>query len=62
MNKEINDLYSDYKRGLNSRRKFIKKLAIITGSSAAALTLLPVLEANEVECSNPIRTGTRPGD
>ena len=51
MNKEINDLYSDYKKGLSSRRKFIKKLAIITGSSAAAMTLLPVLEANEVKAA-----------
>jgi carboxymethylenebutenolidase len=51
MNKEINDLYSDYKKGLSSRRKFIKKLAIITGSSAAAMTLLPVLEANEINAA-----------
>jgi carboxymethylenebutenolidase len=52
MNKEINDLYSDYKKGLDSRRKFIKKLAIITGSSAAAMALLPVFEDSEVKAAN----------
>lgn len=49
MEKNINRLYDDYKRGNSSRRYFIKKLAIITGSSAAAIALLPVLDGNELK-------------
>jgi carboxymethylenebutenolidase len=48
MEKEIKNLYSDFKNGLVSRRMFLKRLAIITGSSAAALSLFPMLEENEI--------------
>jgi len=48
MEKEIQNLYSAYKDGRVSRRMFIKKLAMITGSTAAALSLFPVIEGNEV--------------
>ena len=44
MEKEVKNLYIDFKNGLLSRRTFIRKLALITGSTTAALTLLPVLE------------------
>jgi carboxymethylenebutenolidase len=48
MDKKITDLYVDYKkRGLN-RLDFLKKLATFAGGSAAAMALLPVLEANDV--------------
>lgn len=47
MDNEIKNLCTDFKKGRVSRRMFIKKLAIITGSSAAALALFPVLEENE---------------
>ncbi len=46
MQKEIVDLYKDYRAGRSDRRKFLKKLAIITGSTAAAAALLPVIEDN----------------
>lgn len=46
MNNEIRDLYRDYRSGKTNRRDFLKKLGIITGSTYAAATLLPVLEAN----------------
>jgi len=48
MDNEIKNLYTDFKKGRVSRRMFIKKLAIITGSSAAALALFPVFEENEI--------------
>jgi carboxymethylenebutenolidase len=48
MDKEIKNLYTDFKNGLVTRRMFIRRLAIITGSSAAALSLFPVLEENEI--------------
>lgn len=47
MDKEVRDLYRDYKSGRTSRRSFLKKLGIITGSTYAATALLPVLEENE---------------
>jgi carboxymethylenebutenolidase len=49
MDKKITELYSDYRKGNTDRREFIKKLAALTGSTAAALLLLPVLEENEMK-------------
>jgi carboxymethylenebutenolidase len=43
MDQRITQLYEDYKQGKTNRREFVKKLAIVTGSSAAAMALLPVL-------------------
>jgi carboxymethylenebutenolidase len=51
MEKEIRNLYTDFKSGRVSRRMFIRRLAFITGSTAAALTLLPVLEGNEIKAT-----------
>jgi len=48
MEKRITDLYKDYKAGLTNRRDFLKKLAMFAGSTAAAASLLPVLEENEI--------------
>ncbi|NMC38924.1 MAG: dienelactone hydrolase family protein [Bacteroidales bacterium] len=48
MKNQIHKLFSDYKTGKTSRRYFIRQLAMITGSSAAALSLVPVLEENEL--------------
>ena len=47
MEKKIADLYSDYKAGKSDRRDFIKKLAGIAGSTAAAFALIPLLEEND---------------
>jgi carboxymethylenebutenolidase len=48
MEQKISSLHDDFKKGLTSRRQFIKKLAMITGSSAAASALLPVIKKNEL--------------
>lgn len=51
MNNEIQNLYTDYRNGRTDRRSFLKKLAIITGSSAAALAIFPVLEDNDLKAA-----------
>ncbi len=59
MEKEIQNLYSAYKDGRVTRRMFIKKLALITGSTAAALSLFPVIEANEPKAANLAKKETK---
>jgi len=44
MDKKIIDLYDDYTNGLLDRREFLKKLAVLVGGTAAAITLLPLIE------------------
>jgi len=44
MDQKIIDLYDDYTNGLLDRREFIKKLAVLVGSTAAAVALLPLIE------------------
>mgnify|MGYP000848829212 CR=1 FL=1 len=51
MEKEIRSLYSDYREGRLTRRNFLKKLAVVTGSAAAAAALFPVIEDNELMAS-----------
>ncbi|HUX96695.1 MAG TPA: dienelactone hydrolase family protein [Bacteroidales bacterium] len=51
MQRNITRLYDDYREGRTSRRDFIKKLTIVAGSTAAAMTLIPVLEENSIEIS-----------
>jgi carboxymethylenebutenolidase len=46
MNQEIINLYDEYTHKPLSRGEFLKKLSIITGGMAAALTILPFLESN----------------
>jgi carboxymethylenebutenolidase len=48
MERKITELYNDYRKGGTSRREFLKKLAMYTGGTAAAMALLPVLEENEL--------------
>ena len=43
MEHNLTKLYEAYKEGKISRRLFLKKLTLATGSSAAALAILPVL-------------------
>jgi len=52
MDNKITDLYNDYRHGRTDRRAFIRKLAMVAGSTAAALALLPVLEENSLKASN----------
>jgi carboxymethylenebutenolidase len=51
MDQKITTLYTDYRQGRTNRRDFIRKLAMFTGSTAAALALLPVLEENSLKAS-----------
>jgi carboxymethylenebutenolidase len=51
MKENISNLYDDYKNGRTDRRRFIKKLTIAAGSSAAAMALLPLLEENSLKAS-----------
>ncbi len=44
MDRQIIDLYDDFTHGAINRRTFLDRLAQISGSSAAALALLPVLQ------------------
>ncbi len=48
MEQKIWNIWETRGQGKNSRRDFIRKLAVVTGSTAAALTLMPVLEDNQL--------------
>lgn len=63
MNNEIQTLYREYKSGTTSRREFLKKLGVITGSSYAAMSLLPVLEGDpSMQVDVYTETITYPGE
>lgn len=51
MEKKISELYEDYREGRTSRRQFLKKLALVAGSTAAAVALMPVLEDNHIKAA-----------
>ena len=55
MDKKIKNLYNEYRSGRINRRNFIKRLAIFTGSSTAALTLVPLLEENRLSASTSLQ-------
>jgi carboxymethylenebutenolidase len=44
MDQKIVDLYDEYSHGLLDRRQFLRRLSILTGSTAAAMALLPLLK------------------
>ncbi len=48
MDQKIINLYDSYTHSKLSRKDFMKKLAILTGGTAMALTILPLLENNYV--------------
>lgn len=48
MDKQITTLYDDYRQGKTNRRDFVRKLAMVAGSTAAAMALMPVLEGNSL--------------
>lgn len=56
MDKKIISIYDDYKQGRTNRRDFVKKLAMVAGSTAAAVALLPVLEENSLSASSATQT------
>lgn len=41
MKRKVNELYEEYRNGNVSRREFMKKLALVTGGTAAAVIILP---------------------
>ena len=51
MDKEIKELYNNYVEGKLSRRKFMKKLALLAGGTSAAFTLMPLLEGNSASAA-----------
>jgi carboxymethylenebutenolidase len=48
MEDKIKSLYEDYRSGYTGRRDFLKRLALMTGSTAVAMTLLPLLEDSQL--------------
>ncbi len=46
MDQRVINLLDEYTRKLLPRQEFIKRLATITGSMAAAMSILPLLELN----------------
>jgi len=46
MDQKLNDLYDEYQHGSLDRRDFIKKLSILAGGTAAAGTVLALLDNN----------------
>lgn len=43
MTKRVNELYNEFRSGKVNRREFMKKLALVTGGTAAAVIILPDL-------------------
>ncbi len=41
MTKKVNELYDEYRSGQVNRREFMKRLALVTGGTAAAVIILP---------------------
>ena len=51
MDQKIKELYNAFKSGSFDRRKFLKKLTLLTGSATAAVGLLPFLEENDTKAA-----------
>ncbi|KPJ70144.1 carboxymethylenebutenolidase [candidate division WOR-1 bacterium DG_54_3] len=47
MDQKIIDLYDEYSKGSLDRREFLKRLAVLTGGTVAAVTLLPLIEKKQ---------------
>ncbi len=45
MTKKVNELYDEFRSGKVNRREFMKKLALVTGGTAAAVIILPELNS-----------------
>lgn len=62
MDQKIINLYDEYTHSGISRKEFMKKLAILTGSTALALSVLPLLENNYAAAASlnedELETGT----
>ena len=51
MDQRIINLYDEYTHKPLSRNEFLRKLAILTGSTAAALAILPMIEVNNANAA-----------
>jgi len=51
MDQQIINLYDEYTHKPLSRQEFLKRLAILAGGTAAAMTILPMLEVNYVNAA-----------
>jgi carboxymethylenebutenolidase len=51
MNQDIIDLYDEYTHAPLDRRMFLARLAKLAGSAAAAMALIPMLEANQARAA-----------
>ncbi len=51
MDQRIIDLYDEYTHAPLDRRVFLERLAKLTGSTAAAMALVPLLEANQARAA-----------
>ena len=56
MEKQITTLYDDFKQGKTNRRDFVRKLAMVAGSTAAAMALMPVLEGKSLSAFSADQT------
>jgi carboxymethylenebutenolidase len=53
MEDNITGLYSDYRNGRLDRREFMKKLTLLAGSTAAAMSLFSLLEGKSAYAASP---------
>lgn len=56
MDQKISTLFDDYRQGRTNRRQFLRKLALVAGSSAAAMAMLPVLDMNGAGTISPVQS------
>ena len=59
MDQRIIDLHDEYQRGVMDRRNFLERLSGLAGGSAAALTLLPMLENNYAQAQTIAENDSR---
>lgn len=58
MNQEIINLYDEYTHKPLTRKDFLRRLALLTGSTAAAISILPMLDLNYAKAATvPVNDG-----
>lgn len=57
MDQQVINLYDEYTHKPLSRQEFLRRLALLTGGTAAAMTLLPLLEVNYVHAATVTEDG-----
>lgn len=57
MDQQIINLYDEYTHKPLSRQEFVRRLVMLTGSTAAAMTVLPLLELNTVHAATTTEDG-----